>query len=197
LGWAVDAVPTLKNGSTIGIPSPPAVLMPDGRIVKPGLRDAERLQGFDADWTQPAEAVARTSARWSLVGSAVSVPVAQWLGERLASPSRYDEGRDGPFSTAGKAPRAARFDGKHRTSVAIGTDPLGQRPPPLTDFLTDVEGQQLLSAKATLGFLSRTRRAKLRFVPGFIAAVERHLQAMGGSVPGPERRSAQLDLLAA
>src|SRR5690606_2016472 len=26
LGWAVDAVPTLKNGSSIGIASPPAVL---------------------------------------------------------------------------------------------------------------------------------------------------------------------------
>src|SRR5207248_8666113 len=25
LGWAIDAVPTLKGGSTIGIPSPPAI----------------------------------------------------------------------------------------------------------------------------------------------------------------------------
>ena len=30
LGWAVDGVPTLKGGSTIGIPSPPAIWMPDG-----------------------------------------------------------------------------------------------------------------------------------------------------------------------
>ena len=28
LGWAVDAVPTLKGGSTIGIPSPPAIWDP-------------------------------------------------------------------------------------------------------------------------------------------------------------------------
>ena len=33
LGWAVDAVPTLKGGSTIGIPSPPAIWLPDGGIV--------------------------------------------------------------------------------------------------------------------------------------------------------------------
>ncbi|MEB2353340.1 MAG: DNA cytosine methyltransferase, partial [Burkholderiaceae bacterium] len=46
LGWAVDAVPTLKNGSTIGIPSPPAILMPDGSLIKPDIRDGERLQGF-------------------------------------------------------------------------------------------------------------------------------------------------------
>ena len=93
LGWAVDSVPTLKNGSTIGIPSQPAVLLPDGRIVKPSIRDGERLQGFDAGWTEPAESVARSSARWSLVGSAVSVPVAQWVGERIVDPALYDVGR--------------------------------------------------------------------------------------------------------
>jgi DNA (cytosine-5)-methyltransferase 1 len=181
LGWAVDAVPTLKNGSTIGIPSPPAVLMPDGRIIKPGLRDAERLQGFEADWTAPAEAVARPSARWSLVGSAVSVPVAQWIGERIASPTSYDQARDSDFSNEGKAPRAARFDGKKRHAVRIGSDPVGIRPPALSQFLTDTEGQADLSLKATLGFLGRTRRAKLRFEPGFIAAVERHALRVGAS----------------
>ncbi len=45
LGWAVDSVPTLKGGSTVGIPSPPAILMPSREIVKPDLRDAERMQG--------------------------------------------------------------------------------------------------------------------------------------------------------
>ena len=63
LGWAVDAVPTLKNGSTIGIASPPAVLMRNGAIVKPGIRAAEALQGFAPDWTQAAEMVAKPSHR--------------------------------------------------------------------------------------------------------------------------------------
>ena len=67
LGWAVDAVPTLKGGSTIGIPSPPAIWMPDGRIVTPDIRDAEQLQGFDPDWTKPAEA------------SSALVTVGSWL----------------------------------------------------------------------------------------------------------------------
>ena len=40
LGWAADAVPTLKNGSTIGIPSPPAILMPTGVVIQPDIRDA-------------------------------------------------------------------------------------------------------------------------------------------------------------
>jgi len=178
LGWAVDAVPTLKNGSTIGIPSPPAILMPDGSIIKPSIRDAERLQGFGPDWTAPAERVARGSARWSLVGSAVSVPVAAWVGRRLASPGQYETRRDLPFPLAGKAPRAARYDGKARHSVAISVDPIGVQPESLATFLHDREGQSPLSLKATLGFLGRTRRAKLRFEPGFIAAVERHAEAM-------------------
>ncbi len=196
LGWAVDAVPTLKNGSTIGIASPPAVLMPDGRILKLGVRDGERLQGFDTDWTLPAESVAKPSARWGLVGSAVSVPVAEWVGHRLSQPGMYDTGRDGPFPHSGMAPRAARFDGRQRLAVAIGPDPIGSRPSSVASFMRDGEPKELLSAKATLGFLLRTRRAKLRFAPGFIAAVERHLLAMGGSIP-PREPSPQLELLAA
>lgn len=194
LGWAVDSVPTLKNGSTIGIPSPPAVLMPDGCLIKPGIRDGERLQGFDADWTKPAEDVTRSSLRWSLVGNAVSVPVAQWVGERLAAPGVYDAARDRSMSTQGKLPRAARFDGNSRFAVDISADPLGCRPPALADFLSDYEGQQPLSLKATLGFLSRTRRAKLRFEPGFIESVERHLIALGGSPPPPRVPVAQYEL---
>jgi DNA (cytosine-5)-methyltransferase 1 len=194
LGWAVDAVPTLKNGSTIGIPSPPAILMPDGRLIKPGIRDVERMQGFAADWTAPAEQVARSSVRWGLVGSAVSVPVAEWVGKRLKNPGQHDATRDREFPTTGKVPRAARFDGRRRSGVSISTDPLGPRPPPLMDFLQDAEGQQPLSLKATLGFLSRTRRARLKFQPGFIEAVERHAIRMGARLP-PRPASAQLDLL--
>jgi len=52
LGWAVDAIPTLKGGSSLGIPSSPAILLSNGEIVTPNIRDAERLQGFSADWTQ-------------------------------------------------------------------------------------------------------------------------------------------------
>ena len=32
LGWAADAIPTLKNGSTVGIASPPAILLPNGHV---------------------------------------------------------------------------------------------------------------------------------------------------------------------
>ena len=64
VGWGVDVVPTLKGGSGLGIPSPPAVWFPEGkgRVIKPDIRDAERLQGFPEDWTKPAEELGRTRA---------------------------------------------------------------------------------------------------------------------------------------
>jgi DNA (cytosine-5)-methyltransferase 1 len=198
LGWAVDAVPTLKNGSTIGIPSPPAILMPDGRVIKPGIRDVERMQGFDADWTRPAENVGRSSARWALVGSAVSVPVARWIGERLKNPgaSRIDASRM-EFAAGGRVPRAACFDGLRRFAIEIGADPVGIRPIGLVEFLQDKTGQQLLSLKATMGFLGRTERAKLRFEPGFLEAVRRHAAAMRVAPDSAMAKPAQLELLQA
>jgi DNA (cytosine-5)-methyltransferase 1 len=52
-----------------------------------------------------------------------------------------------------------------------------------------------LSLKATLGFLGRTRRAKLRFEPGFIAAVERHAERMAENDTASVQ--SELELLAA
>jgi DNA (cytosine-5)-methyltransferase 1 len=174
LGWAVDAVPTLKNGSAVGIPSPPAILLPDGAVVTPDIRDAERLQGFTEDWTLPAlEMTRRAGARWSLVGNAVSVPVVEWLGKRLTCPGIHDRYRDGPFPDSGSLPRAARFDGTRRYRVDIGADPIGLRPQSLVAFLMHAGAP--LSMRATSGFLSRTRTATLRFAPGFIPAIESHL----------------------
>lgn len=179
LGWAPDGVPTLKNGSTVGIPSPPAILRTSGEIVKPDIRDAERLQGFPADWTLPAKEVARESLRWSLVGNAVSVPVAEWLGSRLVTPAPYERERDRPWPQARKAwPRAARFDGRTRHAVEIGAFPEYRDRPALEAFL-DHAGT-LLSARGTAGFLSRAEASSLRFAPGFLDAVRRHLAVMGG-----------------
>jgi DNA (cytosine-5)-methyltransferase 1 len=172
LGWAVDAVPTLKGGSTIGIPSPPAIMMPSGDVITPDIRDAERLQGFQSDWTQPAEAVAKTSTRWNLVGNAVSVPVAAWLGSRLNNPAPYDRKRDSELTFTQRWPRAARFDGERRIAVEINSFPHWAARPPLAQFL--VFPGKLLSTRATNGFLSRAARAKLRFPLGFLERLETH-----------------------
>ncbi len=198
LGWAPDAVPTLKNGSTIGIPSPPAVLMPDGRVIKPDIRDAERLQGFPENWT----AVAAERLRWSLVGNAVSVPVAEWLGKRLKQPGFYFAEMDRPWPAKMKTfPRAARFDGTNRHVVEIGRFPEWRKREPLHRFLK--YPGDLLSERATAGFLSRTETSSLRFVPGFIEAIRAHLERMrrdgapGRVIRKPRRKSDTPRLIAA
>lgn len=118
LGWAADAVPTLKGGSTVGIPSPPGIWWPDGplgqRLVAPSLPEAEQLQGFPPGWTEPAErSGARRGVCWKLVGNAVTVGVSRWLGGRLRHPgepclegSAIQDGDRWPtaaFGAAGKA----------------------------------------------------------------------------------------------
>ncbi len=183
LGWAPDAVPTMKNGSTVGIPSPPAVLLPDGMVITPDIRDAERLQGFPVDWTLPAEAVARASLRWSLVGNAVTTPVAAWLGGRLNAPGCYDNHRDMPLAVEKRWPRAARFDGDQRREVRIGAFPVWRERPRLTAFLA-YPGKPL-SARATRGFLARTERGSLRFAPGFKDRLRRHLAVMEAASAPP------------
>jgi len=173
LGWAANAVPTLKGGSTVGVPSPPAVWLPSGEIVTIGLRDAERLQGFPADWTLPAESVGRRSMRWKLVGNAVSVPVTKWLGRRLARPGCFQERNVMPLFPGGRWPTVAWNVGEGRFTTELSMWPVRREAKILHEFITETEP---LSPRATAGFLSRTRKSSLRFAPGFLEAVRRHLE---------------------
>lgn len=176
LGWAVDAVPTLKGGSTIGIPSPPAIWMPEGGFVLPEIRDCERLQGFPADWTAPADAgqTRRSNGpRWKLVGNAVSVPVARWLGERLTERCVYDAEADEPLATADRWPVAAWGEHGSAWKANVSSWPRYDPRQSLAEFLHFPT--KPLSVRATAGFLNRTRRSRLRFPDGFIAGLEQHL----------------------
>jgi len=175
LGWAVDAIPTLKGGSTIGIASPPAIWMPDGRIVTPDIRDGERLQGFPADWTRAS--TGRVGARWKLVGNAVTVDAAAWIGERMRSPGSYDSTGDAELPKKSPWPKAA-WSMEPGRRFAAHVSPWPRRVPatPLADFL-EYE-PKLLSARATSGFFERTKVSKLRFPEGFLDAIEAHLQAV-------------------
>lgn len=176
LGWAIDAVPTLKGGSSVGVASPPAVLLPDGRIVTPSIQDAERLQGFERDWTLPAEKVAKRGWRWKLVGNAVSVPVATWLGERLAEPGDVLLRNERELQKGEAWPNAAFNVGEGRFANDLSTRPKSEPRQSLRAFLDPAP--PLLSRRATAGFFARTARASLRFPPGFLPAVEAHLRRM-------------------
>lgn len=177
LGWAVDAVPTLKGGSSVGIPSPPAIVMRDGAVVTPDIRDAERLQGFAADWTQPATRVTRKGHRWKLVGNAVTVDVAAWLGGRLRAPSAVGRRVPGePMRRTAAWPRAAWNVGEGRFEANVSSYPEQVSRVALDQWL---EYPTIpLSARATRGFLDRTRTGGLRFPPRFIDALEKHLRRM-------------------
>lgn len=180
LGWAVDAVPTLKGGSTIGIPSPPAIWRSGtGRIVTPDLRDAERLQGFPSDWTAAADGLPgrRRSDRWKLVGNAVSVPVARWIGERLLTCSEpYDSSRDLALADGARWPKAAWGRPGVRCAVDVSMWPVAYPRPHLHEFLQFEPSP--LSARATAGFLRRARKSTLRFPEDLICEVEQHLETM-------------------
>jgi DNA (cytosine-5)-methyltransferase 1 len=181
LGWAVDAIPTLKGGSSLGIPSPPAIWMPDGSVVCPDIRDGERLQGFPVGWTGPAGRGTRRHIgyRWWLLGNAVSVPVARWLGQRLASPGTYDAAFDEQLRSRDPWPTAAwNVDGKVYSSH-VSTWPVRTHYRHLAEFLTFPAAP--LSARATAGFLARARASNLRFADGFLDALAKHLKRMGRS----------------
>ena len=175
LGWAVNAVPTLKGGSTVGIPSPPAIRLPVDRVIRtPDIRDAERLQGFAADWTLPAlegESV-RKGARWRLVGNAVSVPVARWVGERLKAGGHYDNYGEAPLAHDEAWPKAAWGAKGKAFRVQRSLWPVREPYQHLADFLS-YPGNPL-SARATAGFLDRTEISPLHFPRGFLRDVRAH-----------------------
>ena len=177
LGWAVGAVPTLKGGSTVGIPSPPAIWLPDGRIVTPNLRDAERLQGFRADWTKPAEKVGRASFRWKLVGNAVSVPVAHWIGDRLArfDADKYWDDHDGIVD--GAWPSAAFGNDGCTLRVDLSKWPVRRKQRDILEFLRHKPKE--LSLRATRGFEKRLSSGTLRAPNEFRSALITHIERMG------------------
>lgn len=177
LGWAVDATPTLKGGSSVGIPSPPAIVMPSGAVGTPDIRDAERLQGFVAGWTEPAvdNPRRRNGPRWKLVGNAVSVPVAAWLGENLARPGKYRASTARPLQPGKPWPTAAWSTGGPVYVADVSRWPRRAPTRPLVSFLKYPVAP--LSVRATAGFLARTNRSTLRFPKGFLEAIDAHLHA--------------------
>ena len=150
--------------------------MPDGEVVTPDIRDAERLQGFRPDWTKPAERVARPGMRWRLVGNAVSVPAAKWLGGRLAEPGAAKLENVRPVGVGGKWPDAAWNVGDGRFTHDCSAWPKNYKRQHLHEFLK--EAPKPLSQRATAGFLARTKKGSLNFPPGFLDAVESHLEKM-------------------
>ena len=174
VGWAKDAVPTIKGGSGLGIPSPPAVFNPvTGTAGTPTIRDAERLQGLDPDWTDVnlREATLKIGQRWKMVGNAVTVPLAEWVGAELASPeSDFDRSLLSPLNEKRAWPSAAYGDLSTRSAAAVSTHVSVERHAAISGFLA--EPLKPLSKRALDGYVHRARTGTKKFPAGFIEALE-------------------------
>lgn len=178
LGWAQDAVPTLKGGSTVGIPSPPGIWVrdaPAGRaLVVPGIGDAEVMQGFPRGWTACDDSGDRraTGQRWKMVGNAVTTGLSRWLGHRLAQPGEPVVGSV-VLSKGSKWPPAAWGDSSQRQRAEASMWPVHWPYQHLLEVVDPMTAQPL-STRAAAGFLSRLEKGRLRIDPDFMVAVKEH-----------------------
>lgn len=159
LGLVQNAIPTLKAGSTIGIPSPPAIAFPDGNVAMPNICDAEALQGFPKNWTLPTEEIAKKSARWKLLGNAVTVNTVSWIANKMANPSLYDFSKDKMHKSGTNWPKAAWCLGSDIFESQSTLYPLRNKYK-IEDFLQ--EEMTPLSLKATNGFVKRLKEGHLK-----------------------------------
>jgi len=180
LGWAIDATPPLKGTSGIGIASPPAVWRSQTHdFVTPTIDDAEALQGFRRGWTAfLAEELLPERLRWRLVGNAVSVPVANWLGRILTGVSVQRRPNAEELSACQSWPTAGYGGRGRRYKVSVSEWPGRADYVGLSGFLS--ADAPPLSLRAARGFLERLERSRLRVRPEFLGDL-RAFVAQGGA----------------
>ncbi|MGB3910252.1 MAG: DNA mismatch endonuclease Vsr [Pseudolysinimonas sp.] len=187
VGLVSGATPTLKGGSTLGLPSAPAVWLPaekvGRRIVLPTIEDAEELQGLDRGWTSAADKDETTSARWKLVGNAITVGVAEWIGARLSE--RAVDGEPVAPSSQRRSTWPDAAFGESGTILPSGASrwPICSAKKDLNDVI-DHGAAAPLSYRATLGFLSRIEESGIELPTRLMSDLESHLAAMRQHVSG-------------
>lgn len=172
LGLISNGIPTLKAGSTIGIPSAPAIVYPSGDVFTPDICDAEKLQGFPVDWTLPAEDITKSSIRWKLVGNAVTVDTISWLANRIIKQKKYDSSNDYPLSSIDSWPKSAWSMGNGIFVSTTSIYPQASKKQ-LYDYIT--HDKHSLSLKASLGFLKRLESGGLKHPAYFKQAILEHI----------------------
>jgi DNA (cytosine-5)-methyltransferase 1 len=146
--------------------------------VTPDIRDAERLQGFAADWTKPAESHATRGARWSLVGNAVTTNVSEWLGHLLANGHGASPENLKTLKESDPWPAAAMGHKGERFSVPISKWPLKRKTKSIEDFLR--YEPRPLSYRATSGFWQRLQASPLNYPADFAEALKAHIRKAHG-----------------
>jgi DNA (cytosine-5)-methyltransferase 1 len=176
VGWTREGTPPIKGGSGLGIPSPPAIWIPaEDFIGTISIEDAERLQGFPRKWTEPilSKLGARKGARWKAVGNAVSVPMANWIGDRLFQ--AHDDKVNSIRWNRKSMPSAAYGSRGSFIAADSGSWPVSTKSDPLLEFLDHPLSP--LSSRATSGFLSRASRCtNVVYSQEFLDSLSRHAQ---------------------
>lgn len=179
IGWGEGVTPTLKGGSKLGIASPPGVWLPDaavGRaICRPSIAAGERLQGFRAGWT---EGSGKLGERWKMVGNAVTVPVAEWIGCRLVDPAQPADVERSRLEPGRRWPAAASSVAGQREAWSLSDRPIAVRPRMSLATLLQKYAADPLSLGATTGFTKRLKASSLRRDDRFVTALDTHIIAM-------------------
>jgi len=115
--------------------------------------------------------------RHKLVGNAVTVGVARWIGRRLRDPGAA-QALETPFDRQARWPVAAHGAAGKTWAVEVSAWPMRARYRHLSEVV-DLAGAAPLSQRAAAGFASRAGRSRLRFAPGFLDDVAAHLDARG------------------
>ena len=193
VGAVAEAVPTLKGGSTLGLPSAPAVwtpsALPGEKFKVVGVGDGEALQGLSRGWTDAAVDTGAIDHRWKLVANAVTVGVARWVGTSIVGYSQglgrnpaalsCDEfARTGPWP-----PAAAGEDGR---SWPCSASVWPRREPPQMLLSAISPSATTLSHRAVTGFLNRIDRSGLRLPDHMYSDLEEHQRV---TRPRPVARS--------
>lgn len=172
VGFTVDGIPPLKVASGWGIPSPPAVLFPDGQVLMPALRTCEELQGFVPGWTAlPNDPTTTKHPGWRMIGNAVSVPVARWVAERLKKPGAVLDFDQLRLNGHHRWPRAAWNVGDGRFEVLASDKPISVERPSISTFRDRAWVQ--LSDRALSGFIKRAVEGGLKMPKGFLTALRK------------------------
>jgi DNA (cytosine-5)-methyltransferase 1 len=175
IGWAPEAIPPLKGGSGLSIPAPPAVWGRDEKtFFSPGLSDAERLQGFPRGWTSlSAQKTFEDRVRWRLIGNAVSVPVAHWVGRRLVQHNAENLAQVELPKTCQSKRHNMGWGGPSISSRFADLPTEGPSNPKRT-FISGFKfgDAKSLSLRAAAGFLGRLLESPLRADPDFVRALQ-------------------------
>jgi DNA (cytosine-5)-methyltransferase 1 len=182
IGLTVDGIPPLKVGSSVGIPSAPAVLFPDGEVLMPSLLACERLQGFKPGWTVvTGREDTKRDPRWSMLGNAVSVPVARWVAERIKSPGEILDFEQVSLVNSKRWPDAAWNDGAHRVGIIANDKPILVHQPSISEFRDPTWTR--LSDRALNGFIARAVKGGLWVPEGFLDALRNAIRKVPPSAP--------------